>query len=339
LAGAQQPGQHRQSPPNRPHQMTGRRRASLITATSILVIAVLIAISFAADKGGRQTRARPPAPGGRNSLSTAPGPYIGLYTRGVPGSYAGIKAFTTATGVNPSVVTYYSGWLEPFKSGFARAAADHDAVPLVQIDPEHVSIAAIAAGSFDSYLRAYAKAVRGYHHPVILSFGHEMNGYWYSWGYTHTTPSVFVAAWRHIVTLFRALRARNVTWLWTVNTIHKQTKVPSPGAWWPGDSFVSWVGIDGYFTDSSAVFASVFGPTIFYVRTLTRRPILIAETSAVPTADQPAKIAELFAGIHLYDLLGFVWFDSDNKLDWRLRGPAAIAAFRRYAGEFRRPRS
>ena len=97
-----------------------------------------------------------------------------------------------------------------------------------------------------------------------------MNGYWYSWGYTHTSPAVFVAAWRHIVTLFRAQETQNVTWLWTINTIHKKTRVPSPGPWWPGNSYVNWVGIDGYFTNPSSVFASVFGPTIVYVRTLTR---------------------------------------------------------------------
>ena len=66
---------------------------------------------------------------------------------------------------------------------------------------------------------AYAKAVRSYRHPVILSFGHEMNGDWYSWGYRHTSPATFVAAWRHIVNAVPPLDARNVTWLWTVNII------------------------------------------------------------------------------------------------------------------------
>ena len=229
------------------------------------------------------------------------------------------------------MVVYYSGWLEPFQVGFATTAAHNGAVPLVQMNPTGTSVAAIAAGRYDSYLSAYAEAVRAYHHPVILSFGHEMNGYWYSWGYTHTSPQYFVAAWRHIVTLFRTLGAQNVTWLWTINTIHKTNKGSFSGPWWPGNSYVNWVGIDGYFTNSSSVFASVFGPTIVYVRSLTHDPILIAETSATPAASQPAKIADLFAGVHLYSLLGFVWFDSVDKVDWRLSSPAAIAAFRRNA--------
>ena len=93
-----------------------------------------------------------------------------------------------------------------------------------------VSIAGIAAGRYDGYLSAYAEAVRAYRHPVILSFGHEMNGWWSTWGYTHTSPATFVAAWRHIVTLFRDLGAGNVTWLWTVNIINdaRGGKIPSP---------------------------------------------------------------------------------------------------------------
>jgi hypothetical protein len=234
---------------------------------------------------------------------------------------------------------YYSGWLEPFQVSFAQNAARDGSVPLVQIDPDGVSVGAIASGRYDSYLTAYALSVQAYREPVILSFGHEMNGYWYSWGYQHTSPAVFVAAWRHIVTLFRQLGAQNVTWLWTVNTIHDRASVPSPGPWWPGSSYVTWVGIDGYYYQSSAMFASLFGPTIAAVRTLTGRPILIAETAAAPAAGQPAKIADLFAGIRLYGLLGFVWFDSSHVKDWRLSGRAAISAFRQGARTYPEPTS
>jgi hypothetical protein len=307
---------------------------------------VAAVVGFAVHIAGRPARAADPAPqngstaipqdgnsaipqDGNTALPATPDSYTGLYPAGAPDSYAGVTAFTKATGVQPNVVTYYSGWLEPFKTSFASAAAEHGAVPLVQIDPTDISLAAIAAGQYDSYLASYAQAVRAYRHPVILSFGHEMNGNWYSWGFGHTDPVVFVAAWRHIVTLFRAGGATNVTWLWAINIIHTQHQVPSPGPWWPGGAYVTWVGIDGYYYTSSSAFAPLFGPTIAAVRLLTRAPILIAETAAAPATDQPAKIANLFAGIHLYGLLGFVWFDTVHIEDWRLSSPAAIAAFRR----------
>jgi hypothetical protein len=261
-----------------------------------------------------------------------------LYTEDAPSSFDGVTAFTAATGVKPRIVLYYSGWLESFQAGFATTAANKGAVPLVQLDPKDVSIAAVAAGNYDAYLSAYAKAVGAYGRPVIIGFGHEMNGYWYSWGYLHTPPAVFVAAWRHIVTLFREEGARNVTWLWTINTIHKRANVPSPGPWWPGASYVNWVGIDGYYFNPSSTFAAIFGPTIAAVRALTRVPILISETAAPPSASQPAKIADLFAGIRLYGLLGFVWFDATHDTqDWRLNSPAAFAAFRHAAETYHRP--
>ena len=77
---------------------------------------------------------------------------------------------------------------------------------------------------------------------------------------------------------------------------------------------MTWVGIDGYYLKATSKFAPLFGPTIGAVRALTGDPILIAETGAVPDAGQPAKIADVFAGIRAYGLLGFVWFDSTNSV-------------------------
>jgi hypothetical protein len=298
----------------------------VIGVTCALVVSVF---AFAMQGGGNTKQAlHPPHPARGTALSTAPGSYLGVYTSEGPASYAGVTAFTRATGVRPKLVVYYSGWFEPFRTGFATTVAKHGAVPVVQINPTDISISAIASGRYDAYLTSYAQAVRAYRDPVILSFGHEMNATWYSWGYRHTSPADFVAAWRHIVTLFRALGTRNVTWLWTINVIKTQDgTIPGPAPWWPGSSYVTWVGIDGYYLEPSWQFVTLFGPTIAAVRELTGDPVLIAETSAIPAAVQPEKIADLFAGVHTYGLLGFVWFDDVTSHDYRLSSPEAIAAF------------
>lgn len=308
-----------------------RRKAASLTAVGVVMALVATVIVY---------RVWHPAQPGHSAsqrngyaLPVNPSSYIGLYA---PKSNAQVQAFTAGTGIKPRLLVYYSGWPQPFRKDFADTAAQEGAVPLVQMNPTDINLSAIANGQYDDYLDAYALAVRTYRHPIILSFGHEMNGYWYSWGNSHTSPAAFVAAWRHIVTAFRKQGTRNVTWLWTVNTIHKHARVPSPAPWWPGKSYVDWVGIDGYYTESSSVFASVFGPTIVAVRALTHEPILIAETSATPTWAQPGKIANLFAGVHLYGLLGFIWFDSYSKVDWRIGSSAALAAFRRGAQGFLR---
>jgi hypothetical protein len=277
------------------------------------------------------------------TLPPSAGSYLGVYTNGVPNSYAGVSTFAKAAGARPDVVMYYSGWFVPFPARFAHTAASEGAVPLVQMDPDSVSVAGIASGRYDAYLSAYAEAVRSYRHPVILSFGHEMNGTWYSWGYRHTSPQVFVAAWRHIVGLFRALGAHNVTWLWTVNIINDAHggNIPSPDQWWPGSSYVNWVGIDGYYLKPTWSFAPLFGPTITAVRQFTGDPILIAETGAVPASDQPAKIRNLFAGVRQYGLLGFVWFDSTNSIgqQFGINSTASFEAFRKGASTYSRPGS
>jgi hypothetical protein len=320
------------------HQSRRRQKRPRRVVTTALAIIAVAAIASGVIWYDRS--ADPPGPLPVN-LPPATASYLGVYANGVPDTYAGVTAFSSATGAKPDVAMYYSGWYVPFSTRFATSAAKNGAVPLVQMDPDTVNVAAIASGKYDGYLSAYAEAVRTYRNPVILSFGHEMNGDWSSWGYRHTNPAVFVAAWRHIVTLFRTLGARNVTWLWTVNIINdtQRGKIPRPNQWWPGASYVNWVGIDGYYLKPSWKFAPLFGPTIADVRDLTSDPILIAETGAVPNAGQPAKITDLFNGIRQYGLLGFVWFDTTNTIgqQFGISGSAAIASFRKGASSYHRP--
>jgi mannan endo-1,4-beta-mannosidase len=309
-------------------------RIGIIMAAILAAAAVTVIVGIH-DKS-TATRTRAPAAPRKVTLPVAPESYLGVYAHGVPNSYNPVRAFAAATGVRPDVIVYYSGWLEPFRTNFATTAAEHGAVPLVQMEPTGISLAGIASGRYDSYLSSYAEAVRGYGRPVILSFGHEMNGSWYSWSNGHSSPAAFVAAWRHIVREFRVVGAENVTWLWTVNIIDRHGRIPSPGPWWPGDSYVTWVGIDGYYASTSTTFAPLFGPTIVSVRALTSDPIIIAETGVADNASQPNQIRDLFAGIHAYGLLGLMWFDAIGKEDWRLISPSAISAWRQGAMAYHR---
>ena len=256
--------------------------------------------------------------------------YVGVITAGPPGG-TGLASFTRATGIRPNLVSYFVSFGTPWNPVPACRILRTGALPIIQINPRNVSIAAIAAGRHNTYLTRYAQQIHRFGFPVAISFGHEMNGYWYSWGYRHTAPAVFVAAWRNIVNIFRQQGTDNVTWLWTVNILGKQAGIPDPTPWWPGGSYVSWVGIDGYYYKPSWTFASLFGPTIKSVRSLTLDPILITETAVAPAAGQSTKIANLYAGIRAYGLLGFVWYNAIGFRDWRLSGPAAFAAFRQGA--------
>jgi hypothetical protein len=270
--------------------------------------------------------------------------YLGLDEPDAPNSYAGIDHFAHAIGRQPNIVMYYSSWLEKFQVGFATSAAKRGAKTLVQLGTGNIPLASIASGRYDNYWRSYARDVRAFPIQVILSFDHEMNGYWYSWGYRHTSPSTFVAAWRHIVTIFREEGARNVIWLWTINvTDALDNRIPAPAPWWPGDSYVDWVGLDGYYYGPTQTFASLFGPTIAAVRGLTRDPVIIAETGATLAAGQPKKLADLFDGVRRFELLGFVLFDQNGVIryvqTWRINSAASYAALRRGVKSYMKPLS
>jgi len=319
------------------HRSATARRRKRPRRIMTTVAAVLGVAAIAAGVTFYNKSADPPAqlP---IQLPATPHSYLGAFAHGVPSSTTALTAFANATSKKLDVVTYYSGWYESFQKQFAETAAANGEVPLVQMNPGGVSLAAIAAHKQDTYLSQYAVAVKSYRGPVILSFGHEMNGSWYSWGYGHTSPKVFVAAWQHIVELFRSFGVKNVTWLWTVNIIDdtRVGKIPSPAAWWPGSNYVNWVGVDGYYLKPNWAFAPLFGPTLSVVHSLTTDPIIIAETGITAAAGQPAKLANLFAGVREYGLLGFVYFNSGQ---FQLTSPAAMAAFSRGAATYSRPGS
>lgn len=276
--------------------------------------------------------AQPPAAGG----------YLGVAEPSELTSYQQVDQFAAATGRKPDIVLYYSSWDQPFRTGFAAQVRAHGGTPFVQISPAGVSMAAVASGRYDTYLRSYAGQVRGYGHPVIIGFAPEMNGFWDSWGYGHTKAATWVAAWRHVVSLFRQAGAGNVTWLWTINVAGRGTGPIHH--WWPGSAYVNWIGIDGYYFLATDTFSSSFEPTVAAVRKFTNIPILLSEVAIGQVARQAAKLPDLFAGVRANHLLGFVWFDESqhNGLyhqNWRLEGhPGGIAQFRHQLRTYQQPR-
>ena len=307
---------------------------SVMRSWLVILVSVVIAAAAVAFAVSRFVAVADP-PGKLASPPTNSASYLGVFEARALGTYQPVSDFTQAVGKQPNLVGYYSGWGEPFETSFAETAYKHGAATIMQWNPTSASVSKIADGGYDSYLRSFADSVRQFGHPVIVGFGHEMNAYWYSWGYGQLPPSTFVAAWRHIVTLFRARHADNVTWLWTL-----QADEPGTGpirSWWPGAKYVTWVGIDGYYYRSYETFFSVFGKTIAQVRTFTRLPVLLSEVAVGPQAGQARKIPDLFAGMREYGTLGLVWFDIAQHdgiyhQDWHVEDdPAAVAAFRRAA--------
>jgi Glycosyl hydrolase family 26 len=269
-------------------------------------------------------------------LTAKTGQYLGVYEPSAPYTYSQVQQFARATRSRPNMALYYSTWNLPFQASFAQAAYASHATTMIQLMPTGTSLAAIAAGASDKYLTAFARSVRDFRHPVVIGFAPEMNGNWYQWGYQNSSPRLWVAAWRHLVDVFRANGAGNVSWLWTVNMIYYRSGPLKD--YWPGSSYVTWVGIDAYFVPQKHAYKKVIDPTLRKVRAITSDPVIISETGIAPAAGQVSTLRTLFAGLRADQLLGFVYFDGDQVQDadyhykWRLEdNPAAVAEYARLA--------
>ncbi len=349
-AKAKPPG-HRAQPPRAParprRDRSARRRHPWGTIVVLAVVLSLAVYGLARFGYGRKIGLALPEPTGPVQIfavSAQPGHYIGIATRG-PGFQNRVPSFAhnVLGGHEPGIVEFYRPWLAPFPSGVAWYLARQKILPLIQINPYHVSLAKIAAGDYDAYLRTYADQVRSFRAPVAISFGHEMNGWWYPWGLLRTKsggmggtrPATFIAAWRHIHGVFSKEHAYNVKWVWTVRkNVNRKGWAPAQ-AWWPGRQYVNWIGIDGYFRTTGDTFSSVIGSQVKYLRTFSNKPMLITETGVNGrNRDFARQIGQLFAGVRNHPrLLGFIWFDLDSRkthIHWNIdHSRAAIAAFRK----------
>lgn len=96
----------------------------------------------------------------------------------------------------------------------------------------------VAAGVYDKYIAAWARAAKRAGTPIMLRLGHEMNdGYRYPWGPQNNDTSEFIAAWQHVHKVFRSQQADNVIWIWSPHPAY-----PFKG-FYPGDEYVDYVGV------------------------------------------------------------------------------------------------
>lgn len=261
--------------------------------------------------------------------------FFGAAVDGAPNSMKGVDAYTAMTGKQPNLIEYYAAWGDGFDAQGVRNAWAEGALTLVSWEPFDVTLADIAAGEKDAYLKKYAASVRKLNLPVVISFADEMNGHWEKWGTKYVTPKQYVAAWKHIHDTFTDAGASNVIWAWSPNIVNPVKSVELE-PYYPGDGYVDWVGVIGYFTlEEDNAYTSVFGPTLDEIRTFTKKPTLILETAAEPGERRRADVRNLFAGVAADDdMLGFVWFDHKKRADWRLKvSPLALKEFKRLAAD------
>ena len=274
-------------------------------------------------------------------------PYFGAAVDDNPRSHQALASFTNAVGRLPSVDSYFQSWADGFDVLGAKEITSAGMLPMVTWEPFDAKrssvntfpLRSIAAGTFDTYIAQQAQRMASVGAPVALRFGHEMNGDWYPWGQPRVgvtpvtaaaygnTPADYVNAYRHVHDVFVANGARNVVWLWAPNLIDGNRALPLVSLY-PGDSYVDWVGVSGYYGSSGDMFASRYPSTFAqFDQFAPTKPIFIAETSVLPNSRRVAQIQDLVRGVVATPrVIGFTWFDMNKRERWRIDDDAPAAA-------------
>ena len=257
----------------------------------------------------------------------------GAFTPGAPESRATMDAFNARVGRRAAIWhTYKSFDQEAFPTITVGTAHDAGGVPLITWEPFNRPLRNIARGDYDGYIRNSARQAVAFGKPILLRFAHEMNGDWYPWGLGVNGNSAgdYIAAWRHVVRVFRNENAHNVKHVWAPNTGSFSTL-------WPGDDYVDYLGLDGYNWgakyDNWESFEQVFDSSYRQIVRLSKKPLLITEFAANERGgDKAAWVRHAFSrevAQRYPQIRALVWFDENKEADWRVNSSdATLSAMR-----------
>jgi hypothetical protein len=260
-----------------------------------------------------------------------PGTAIGAYVDGL----GNLPAFQSAIGKNLAVVLWYIPWTGSFPVADAETVSANGSIPLITWEPciadPAGTLEAIASGSYETYVRSFLQAAKDWGKPVFLRFAHEMNGNWYPWA---GSPDKYKKAWTYIYNVREAVGASNVYLVWCPNNTSQPGDAwNNIAAYYPGDQYVDWVGMDGYNWGAASwqTFDAVFGDIYSQLTALTAKPLMIGEFACAEGGGKAGWISDAFLKIRAdYPRVKlFCWFNINKEKDWRIASsPSAEAAFK-----------
>ena len=163
----------------------------------------------------------------------------------------------------------------------------------------------IAAGSADSAITSVATSIKAYPYKIFLTISHEPENEFKTTASSGMTPADYVDMYRHVVTKLRSLGVNNAVFVWNVMGYAGWASVlPS---FYPGHSYVDWIGYDPYAHDKQKDMAQLVerpnnkGWPGFYTwatRMAPGKPIMLCEWGVdVPNHTNPAGVLENGASI------------------------------------------
>jgi hypothetical protein len=293
------------------------------TPISSRPIATPVALPMPTPVSGRPTPSPTPAPTpvGTSAPLTAPlMPPAGHAYYGASvilagtWSEAGVENFESSIGRRLAIDHHYALWGELDVPGYSWSAEAADVAlgrtPLVNINCQHYNVDVIN-GTYDGQIVDMATNVKAFGKPMFINYWWEMNDKSVSnnragcYDAAHDGPSGgvpagffnptnYVAAWRHIHDIFVAQGVTNVAWVFDFDG----TGGESPAQYYPGDSYVDWLGYDAYALTPDESFTATndrgYGRATSINST---KPIMVCETGVQHTNNQQAWLSSAAATI------------------------------------------
>jgi len=263
---------------------------------------------------------------------------LGVFNSGRPTNSSTVSNYLSEVGVAPALTLWYTDFGSTLlTSEQAAVLKETGQSPMVTWEPYNQSLSQIASGSYDSYIRSSARLAKSYGSELMVRFAHEMNGTWYPWS---GSPTTYVAAWRHVVSIFREEGATNVKWVWAPN-VDRTGSMPF-SSYFPGEEWVDYIGLDGYnFGDSPGnqwhSLEEVFSASYTQITALSAKPLIITETGSNESGGSKAEwirtgfiktIPQKFPRV-----TGVIWFNKEqDSINWRVdSSQSSLEAFREVA--------
>lgn len=252
------------------------------------------------------------------------------------GAYVGDNLTDSATfestvGKKIHIQAIFVGGTDDFPSEYGATVRDQGKVLAIFWEPTGVSLDSVNAGTLDGAITQFAAGAKNYGGPIIFLPFHEMNGNWDSWDGTvgTNTPAKLIAAWKHVHDLFAG--ATNVKFGWAVNSDSvPDTAANSIGAYYPGDAYVDYVGVDGFnFGDPWQSFDSVFATALQQLNTY-GKPVYIFSMASAAGTGKAAWITDALTTqmVKYPKIAGWIWFNQNKEQNWLINSdPLSLQAF------------
>lgn len=250
-----------------------------------------------------------------------------------------LQAVADAVGRRAEMVMSFEDFFAPPPVAAMAVAAYCGADPIITWEPwcwtddrSPAVMRSLLSGALDDYIYRWADEFKEWGSPAYLRFAHEFNGDWYPWTPAcGTSATDYVRAWRHLHDIFEYRHADNVKWVWSPT-------VGGSGAladWYPGDSYVDVLGIDGYNWGVTLPWSQWIDPEDLFDATLDQlrmtganKPILVTEVGCAEAGGRKSEWIARFTHFisQQRDVIGFVWFEHNKETDWRITSTAESAA-------------